>query len=85
MASNDKVRLGLRAMLRDMFVARAVGTSQVRTARAGGYVDGYMRALLDHGLATQAELLRMVAEERAAVDGPALRFVDVRDPSEVAA
>ena len=35
-----------------------------------------MKALLDSGVASQQELLTMVAEERAAVDGPAVRVSD---------
>jgi hypothetical protein len=35
-------------------------------------VDGYMRALIDTGCATQKELLAVVAEERKEVFGPAL-------------
>jgi hypothetical protein len=41
-----------------------------------------MKALLDAGMATQQELLTMVAEERARVDGPAVR---VSGAAEIAA
>ena len=61
----------LATMLRDVFAARADGTSHPRMARAHGYVDGYMRALLATGVADKRELLRLVAEQRAAVSGPA--------------
>ncbi len=61
----------LKTMLRDVFAARAAGTSHPRMARAHGYVDGYMRVLLDTGLASKQELLELVAEQRAAVSGPA--------------
>jgi hypothetical protein len=62
----------LRKMLHDVFVARAAGTSHPRMARAHGYVDGYMRALLESGLADKRELLALVAGEREGVFGPAL-------------
>ena len=62
----------LKKMLRDLFSARHEGTGHPRMARAHGYVDGYMRALLDSGIADKRELLRLVAEERARVSGPAL-------------
>jgi hypothetical protein len=65
----------LRKMLRDVFAARLDGTSHPRMARAHGYVDGYMRVLLDTGIATKQELLDLVASERAAVCGPALGAV----------
>jgi hypothetical protein len=61
----------LKKMLRDVFAARLDGTSHPRMARAHGYVDGYMRVLLDTGIATKQELLGLVAAERAAVCGPA--------------
>ncbi len=38
-----------------------------------GYVDGYMRAMLESGQATKHELLELVARERARVSGPATR------------
>jgi hypothetical protein len=72
----------LKRMLNDVLVAKSKGVSYQRLARAHGYVDGYMKALLDAGMATQQELLSMVAEERAAVDGPAVR---VSAASEIAA
>jgi hypothetical protein len=61
----------LKKMLRDLFLAQQEGTSHPRMARAHGYVDGYMRGLLDSGIASKRELLRLVAEQRAAVCGPA--------------
>jgi hypothetical protein len=72
----------LKRMLNDVLVAKSKGVSYQRLARAHGYVDGYMKALLDAGMATQQELLTMVADERAAVDGPAVR---VSAASEIAA
>jgi len=61
----------LRAMLHDVFAARNAGTSHPRMARAHGYVDGYMRGLLETGVASKAELLALVAEQRVAAFGPA--------------
>ena len=61
----------LKKMLHDVFVARAAGTSHPRLARAHGYVDGYMRALLECGHASKTELLALVAEQRERVNGPA--------------
>jgi hypothetical protein len=67
----------LRKMLHDVFMARAGGTSHPRMARAHGYVDGYMRALLESGQADKDELLRLVAEERAIVSGPATTTINI--------
>jgi hypothetical protein len=66
----------LKTMLRDMFAASAGGARGARLARAHGYVDGYMRAMLDQGVSTKAELLAVVATERERFAGPALRELD---------
>ena len=65
----------LRGMLRDVFAATAAGQVHARVARAHGYVDGYMRALLETGTVTRKELLEVVAGEREHVSGPAIREV----------
>lgn len=66
----------LRVMLRDVFRLRSEGVVYARLARAHGYVDGYMRVLLETGIADKQQLLAIVAEERATVDGPATAAVD---------
>ena len=71
----------LRTMLHDVFAAREKGTSHPRMARAHGYVDGYMRVILETGIASKKELLTLVAEERAAVCGPATSEVRAPMPS----
>lgn len=65
----------LRTMLRDVFRLRMEGVAYARLARAHGYVDGYMRVLLETGIAHKSELLELVAEERSRVDGPATSAV----------
>jgi len=60
-------------MLRDVFNAKAAGESHARLSRAHGYVDGYMRAVLETGFATKRELLELVAGERERSGGPAVR------------
>jgi hypothetical protein len=42
-------------------------------------VDGYMRAMLDIGLATKSDLLAVVMAERERLAGPALRELDRED------
>ena len=71
----------LKSMLVDVFKLRREGAAYARLARAHGYVDGYMRVLLETGAATRKELLDVVAGERVRADGPAT--AEVR--SEVAA
>jgi hypothetical protein len=65
----------LRSMLADVFAAKEKGEAYGRLARAHGYVDGFMRALLDIGFVSKAELLEIVNEERDRASGPALRPV----------
>lgn len=75
----------LRRLLHDLFTARAEGANYPRLARAHGYVDGYMRALLEGGQATKQELLELVAAERAKVSGPATREIGSEAAGEIAA
>lgn len=73
----------LRSMLGDVFTAKAQGEAYGRLARAHGYVDGYMRALLELGFATKDELIEVVNAERERSSGPAMR--SMADLVEVAA
>ncbi len=66
----------LRGMLRGAFTLQHEGCAAAKLARAQGLADGYMRAILEAGHASQKELLALVAEERAAVRGPATRQVE---------
>jgi hypothetical protein len=77
MQSRVDVFAELRNMLRDMLAATAAGAVHGRIARAHGYVDGYMRALLDLGVASRHELLEVVASERERAGGPAIRVIDL--------
>ncbi len=54
----------LKRLLNEMFDARERGVGGVRFARTHGYADGYMRALIETGLASQDDLLSFVLEER---------------------
>lgn len=60
----------LKAMLQDLFRLRKAGGAHARVARAQGYVDGYMRLLLDAGMVEKDELLSLVVLERTREDGP---------------
>jgi len=66
----------LREMMRDLIALRASGELYPRLARAHGYIDGFMRAMLDAELVTKRELLELVAEERERASGPALRTLE---------
>ncbi len=71
----DKTQMldNLRAMLRDVFQLRTDGVAYARLARAHGYVDGYMRVLLETGIADKNELLasgrRRARDRRRSRDG----------------
>ncbi|MFT3763932.1 MAG: hypothetical protein QM820_00160 [Minicystis sp.] len=75
----------LSRLLHDLFTARSEGANYQRLARAHGYVDGYMRALLESGHATKQELLELVASERARVSGPATREIAAETAGEIVA
>lgn len=67
----DRVKADLKQLLHDVFVTKAAGKPYATLARAHGYVDGYMRAVLDLGVLDKTEMLAMVTEERARAEGPA--------------
>lgn len=61
----------LRGLLRDALRLRKEGAAYAKLTRAHGYVDGYMRVLLESGVAEYGELLEVVSDERRRMDGPA--------------
>ena len=67
----------LRGMVRDMLRLRRDGGVYAKLARAHGYVDGYMRVLLETGVADHKTLLALVADERTRFEGPATAEVTV--------
>jgi hypothetical protein len=60
----EKMVQALRDRLHEAFMSRYQGSAYARIARATGYADGYMQALLDAGLVAEKELLSVVGEER---------------------
>ncbi|MBK8172949.1 MAG: hypothetical protein IPK60_21815 [Sandaracinaceae bacterium] len=63
MKKDELIRV-LRGLLQDVLKARFAGAAHARLARAHGYADGYMRALLDTGLVSRETMLQVVGEER---------------------
>jgi hypothetical protein len=51
-------------LVRQVTVARFEGALYAKLARAHGYADGYMRALMDAGIVDRDELLAMVGQAR---------------------
>jgi hypothetical protein len=72
MAQRDQLLATLRTLLTDVTRARFEGTAYAKLARAHGYADGFMRALLDAGIVQKDELIAIVGEERQ-------RFIDGED------
>lgn len=72
MAKQSKAELldTLRTLLHEALTLRHEGAAHPKVTRTSALVDGYMRALLDAGLATQSELLALVSEQRTRVSGP---------------
>jgi hypothetical protein len=78
MSVRDKANLLTRIdeMLASAIRLRLEGSDQTRFHRAQAYADGYMTALLDQGLVSQNELLGVVRQARAKVEGPSTRQVE---------
>ncbi|HLV21974.1 MAG TPA: hypothetical protein VKZ49_13865 [Polyangiaceae bacterium] len=67
----------LRVLLRDALRLRTEGVAYAKLARAHGYIDGYMRVLVETGVVSSRELLSLVGEERCQIEGPATAEVAV--------
>lgn len=72
-AKRDALLHSLRGFLRASFELRRTGGSQARLYQSQGYADGFLQALIQSGVATEAELLELVREVRRGVDGPETR------------
>jgi hypothetical protein len=79
MATKSEALQQLKRMVAEVLALRAQGHAGGRLARAQGYVDGYMRALTEQGLATKAEVLAIVQTERAKLSGPAVQVLGGED------
>jgi hypothetical protein len=60
----DKLVETLRGRLHEAFMARYHGAAYARIARAVGFADGYMQAMIDSGLVTDKEMIQVVVAER---------------------
>lgn len=78
--SRDVLLQNLRGMLGDAFALHQKGAAGARLGRSYGMADGYMRALMDLGIATQKELSLVVVEERSKRLGPATQTL-VAEPA----
>jgi hypothetical protein len=71
--NKSELLANLRSMLTESFRLRNEGASYANLARSQGCVDGYMRSLIDAGIASERELLALVVDQRRIVDGPATK------------
>ncbi len=74
----------LRSLLRESLRLQSEGATQPRLGQAIGYVDGFVRALLEGGIADHVTLLKVVREVRAERNG-APTTVLANDPAKAAA
>lgn len=84
MASKQRAIAELRTHVREMLALLAEGSTFPKLSRAQGQVDGYMRALLDSGQATERELLALVSEVRREMNGEATGEVALEPAARVA-
>ena len=70
----------LRTIVHELYEARYEGASAGRIYRAQGMADGYMRALIDLGVAREAELLALIDEEQRIAANLNLSFLHT-DPA----
>lgn len=87
MAKKTKLEMleALRGLLREVLKLRTDGAAYAKLSRASGAVDGYVRALLELGVAEEREILALIAAERGAVDGPATTELKREDSAAVLA
>jgi hypothetical protein len=60
----------LRSLLRDSLRLHHEGAAGSRLGQADGYVDGFIRALVESGASDHAAILALVREVRREVAGP---------------
>ena len=66
----------LRALLRESLRLQQSGANQPKLALAQGYVDGFVRALVESGLSDHKAMLDIVREVRGELGGPATTVVE---------
>ena len=66
----------LKSLLRESMRLHADGASGQRLGRADGYVDGFVRALVEAGVSDHATILGIVKGVRREIGGPATAEVE---------
>lgn len=74
----------LKQLLRESMRLHAEGAPGSRLGQADGYVDGFIRALVEAGVSDHATILSVIRDARREFAGPATRAVEA-DSSTLAA
>ena len=79
--SRDVLIQTLRGLLGDAFALHQKGAAGARLGRTYGMADGYLRALVDLGVASEKELGKVVLEERTQRLGAATQTLSAEPAS----
>ncbi len=74
--SQAELHAVLKGLLRDSIRLHAEGAPGSRLGQADGYVDGFIRALVEAGLSDHATILAVIRDARREFAGPATRTVE---------
>jgi len=74
--SQAELHAVLKGLLRDSMRLHADGAPGARLGQADGYVDGFIRALVEAGLSDHATILGVIRDTRREVAGPATRTLE---------
>lgn len=66
----------LKSLLRESMRLHADGASGLRLGRADGYVDGFVRALVESGVSDHKTILGIITGVRRELGGPATAETD---------
>lgn len=66
----------LKNLLRDSMRLHCEGANGLRLGQADGYVDGFIRALVESGLSDHATILSVIRDTRREFAGPATRTLE---------
>jgi hypothetical protein len=75
-AQKQKMLESLRELVQESLRLRQQGSSGSKLSHVLGMIDGSMRVMLDAELASQKDLLSLVAEERARCSGSPIAVLD---------
>lgn len=74
--SQAELHTVLKSLLRDSMRLHSEGAPGSRLGQADGYVDGFIRALVEAGLSDHATILSVIRDTRREFAGPATRVLE---------